>query len=161
MRFYRTHYINRDTTQLPVDNRYWQQELYVSSANVYEIVKDWSLSVAYDLRWNKLNADTYRFVYPTRLNNLISMATAVDTRWIKAHASVVAAFVHDNISNRSTSDNGADIRRLTPSLFIAVPLGRLTLHAFAKRSFRMPTFNDLYYTDAGNSRLRPGECQPV
>ena len=153
--FYRTHYINRDTTQLPVDNRYWQQELYVSLANVYEIVKDWSLSVAYDLRWNKLNADTYRFVYPTRLNNLISMATAVDTRWIKAQASVVAAFVHDNISNRSTSDNGADIRRLTPSLFIAVPLGRLTLHAFAKRSFRMPTFNDLYYTDAGNSRLRP------
>lgn len=31
----------------------------------------------------------------------------------------------------------------------------LSLRAFYKRSFRMPTFNDLYYADMGNSKLNP------
>ena len=31
----------------------------------------------------------------------------------------------------------------------------LTVRAFCKRSFRMPTFNDLYYADMGNSKLNP------
>lgn len=30
-----------------------------------------------------------------------------------------------------------------------------SLRAFAKRSYRMPTFNDLYYTDMGNAYLKP------
>ena len=64
--FYRTHYVNKDTTQLPADNRFWQQEFYLSTANAYEILPNWSASVSYDFRWNKLNADTYRFVFPTR-----------------------------------------------------------------------------------------------
>ncbi len=35
---YNTHYINRDTTTLMIDNRYRQQEFYVSSSNVFEII---------------------------------------------------------------------------------------------------------------------------
>ena len=89
--YYRTHYINRDTTQLPVDNRYWQQEAYLSTANVYEIMRNWSISASYDFRWNKLNADTYRFAFPTRLSNLVSLATALDTRYFKAQASVMGS----------------------------------------------------------------------
>ena len=47
---------------------------------------------------------------------------------------------------------------LTPAFFLSwAPFGSsdFTLRAFAKRSFRMPTFNDLYYADMGNSQLRP------
>ncbi len=46
--FYRTHYVNKDTTQLPADNRFWQQEFYLSTANAYEILPNWSASVSYD-----------------------------------------------------------------------------------------------------------------
>ena len=34
---YRTHYLNRDTTQLTVDNTYRQQEAYLSAVNVVEL----------------------------------------------------------------------------------------------------------------------------
>lgn len=155
--YYRTRYINRDTTQLPVDNRYWQQEFYLSLANVYEIVKNWSVSAAYDLKWNKLNADTYRFSFPTRLSNLVSVATALDLPYIKAQASVLATFVHDNLRDKPiTGDGSKNMHKLTPAVFISIPLTpELTLRTFVKRSFRMPTFNDLYYTDVGNSNLRP------
>ena len=55
--YYNTHYVNRDSTQLPVDNRYKQQELYLSTANVLELLPNWSASLSYDFKWNKLDAD--------------------------------------------------------------------------------------------------------
>ncbi len=162
--YYSTHYINRDTTQLPADNRYYQQEAYLSSSNVYELLKNWSVSAAVDLRWNKLNADTYRFVFPTRWTTLVSVASALELPWLRVQGSVLATFVRDHLRRKANSTDGRgsrSISRLTPALFVSVPLLRhsgndeLTLKAFAKRSFRMPTFNDLYYTDVGNSNLRP------
>ena len=153
--YYRTHYINRDSTQLPVDNRYYQQEVYLTTSNVYEILHNWSASMSYDLRWNKLNANTYGFAYPTRWSNLISVATAVDYSHVKLQASLLASVIKDH-----TQRNGSQptLTRWTPAFFANVyPLRgwMLSLRAFVKRSFRMPTFNDLYYTDMGNATLRP------
>lgn len=165
--FYRTHYVNRDTTQLPVDNRYWQQEFYVSTANAYELLRNWTVSLSYDFRWNKLNADTYRFAYPTRISNLISLATAFDASFLKVQGSILATMINDRLSPRTRLIGGVtpgNIRRLTPAIFIDIPLVskqnglremQLDVHTFIKKSFRMPTFNDLYYTDLGNSNLRP------
>ena len=153
--YYRTRYENRDSTQLPVDNRYWQQEFYLTTSHVYEILPLWSASVSYDLRWNKLNADIYNFAYPTRWSNLVSMATAVDYTKVKIQASLLLSMIKDK-----TRAGGSQplLTRWTPAIFANVyPLRgkKLSLRAFMKRSFRMPTFNDLYYTDMGNAMLRP------
>ena len=152
--YYRTHYINRDSTQLPVDNTYHQQELYLTTSHVYEILPDWSASLSYDFRWNKLNADTYNFTFPTRFSNLVALATAVDYTRVKVQASLLASVIHDRIR----SGSHRTLSRWTPALFVSVyPLHRrvLSMRAFVKRSFRMPTFNDLYYTEMGNAMLKP------
>ena len=152
--FYRTHYANRDTTRLPVDNLYKQQEAYLSTANVVELRPNWSASLSYDLRWNKLWADTYNFARPMRFTHALSVATAIDYRRLKMQASVVGTYVHDRVKGDTKH-----VERLTPALFLSFyPLGSarwLSLRAFAKQSFRMPTFNDLYYTEIGNANLRP------
>lgn len=166
--FYRTHYVNKDTTQLPADNRFWQQEFYLSTSNAYEILPNWSISASYDFRWNKLNADTYRFVFPTRFSNMISLATAFEARFIRIQGSVLASFIHDKLHPTTRLMPGMkatdNITKFTPVLFIDFPIidkatngasTKLSVRTFAKRSFRMPTFNDLYYTDLGNSNLKP------
>ena len=184
--YYNTHYENRDSTQLPVDNRYKQQELYLSTANVLELLPNWSASLSYDFKWNKLDADTWNFAYPTRISNLISLATAIDYKHLKAQASVLATFIHDRTHKRiygGTGDAGisgdsglsglsgiseasgpseisssASLSRLTPAVFVNIYPFRGTffsLRAYVKQSFRMPTFNDLYYTDMGNANLVP------
>ena len=153
--FYQTHYQNRDTTVLPVDNTYRQQELYLSTANVVELLPGWSASMSYDLRWNKLNADAYNFAYPTRWNHILSVATAFDYRKLKVQASVVGNYIIDN-TNRNTSKKKDS--QLTPALFANLyPFkGKwLSLRAYVKQSFRMPTFNDLYYTEIGSANLKP------
>ena len=183
--YYNTHYENRDTTQLPVDNRYKQQEFYLSTANVLELLPNWSASLSYDLKWNKLDADTWNFAYPTRISNLVSLATAIDYKHLKAQASVLATFISDRYQRRQMSNEelgmrnddyqssaDADYRsnhnysllitnslfKLTPAFFVNIYPFRGTffsLRAYVKQSFRMPTFNDLYYTDMGNANLVP------
>ena len=176
--YYNTHYVNKDTTQLPVDNRYKQQEVYLSTANVLELLPNWSASLSYDFKWNKLNADTYNFAFPIRISNLVSLATAIDYKHLKAQGSVVATFINDKTNRRrqgvqgvqGVQDNGSatdnsnvlnslnSLNSLTPALFVNLYPFRGTffsLRAYVKKSFRMPTFNDLYYTDMGNANLVP------
>lgn len=153
--YYDTRYINNDTTQMHVDNTFRQQELYLSSANVYELLPQWSLSASYDFRWNKLNADMPNFAFPHRYTNSASVATAIDLGRLKAQASVVGQWVKDHTRMLNAVPHRATY---SPALFVSwQPLSQpvLSLRAFAKRSYRMPTFNDLYYTDMGNALLRP------
>ena len=158
--YYNTHYVNNDTTQLPVDNRYKQQELYVSTANVLELLPNWSASLSYDFKWNKLNADTWNFAFPTRISNLVSLATAIDYKHLKAQGSVLATFINDRTSPHASylSPLTSHLSKLTPALFVNVyPFSGtfFSVRAYVKQSFRMPTFNDLYYTDMGNANLMP------
>ncbi len=153
--YYRTHYVNNDSTQLPVDNTYYQQEFYATTSNVYEILRNWSVSLSYDLRWNKLNANSYQFAYPTRWSHLVSAATAIDCPKVKMQGSILASYIKDHTR---TGGSQPSVTRWTPAFFVSVyPFsGRwLSLRAFVKKSFRMPTFNDLYYTDVGNAALKP------
>lgn len=153
--FYDTRYVNNDETQIHVDNTYRQQELYLSTANVYEVLPRWSMSLSYDFKWNKLNSDMVNFAFPHRYSNFVSLATALTLGRFQAQASVVAQFVKDHVRYGAPSKAR---QTLTPAFFANVyPFGTklLAVRAFAKKSFRMPTFNDLYYADMGNSRLNP------
>ena len=152
---YRTHYVNNDDKQVKIDNLYRQKEIYISSANEYEIFDTWRVSASYDFMWNMLDADVYGFVKPDRFSNFISVATALDLDRFRAQASCLATFIHDRIEDQEAP---ADKHVFTPAVFASVyPLRNrdFSVRAFYKQSFRMPTFNDLYYADMGNSRLSP------
>lgn len=153
--YYNTRYVNRDTTLLMVDNTYKQQELYFSTSNVYQILPEWSASLSYDFRWNKLDADMRQFVYPERYSNYLSLATAVNLNWLKAQGSILMTTVKDHIQRGLSQPSKV---AYTPAFFLNVyPFAsrELSLRLYAKNSFRMPTFNDLYYTDMGNALLSP------
>lgn len=153
--YYVTRYVNNDETQIHVDNTYRQQEMYFSTSNVYEILSKWSVSMSYDFKWNKLNANMVDFAFPHRYSNFVSLATALTLSRIQAQASLVEQVVKDHVKYGASSSSRST---LTPAFFVKVyPFESklLAVRAFAKKSFRMPTFNDLYYADMGNSKLNP------
>ncbi len=153
--FYRTHYINNDDKLIHVDNLYKQREIYFSSAHMYSVSKAWDISLAYDLQWNKMHAEMYGFVYPERFTHLLAFATALNIWKIKAQASMLGTWVNDRIE---IGPKPPSRQILTPAVFISYkPLKKheLNFRMFYKRIFRMPTFNDLYYADMGNSKLNP------
>ena len=153
--FYRTHYVNNDDKQIKIDNLYKQKEIYISSANEFQLSDFWSISASYDFMWNTLDADVYGFVKPDRISQYLSAATAIYLGRVKFQASALGTFIHDKIEGQEAP---ADKRVFSPALFMnAYPLRNkdFSLRLFYKRSFRMPTFNDLYYADMGNSKLSP------
>lgn len=153
--FYRTHYVNNDDKQIKVDNLYRQKEVYFSSANEYEIFDWWQVSASYDFMWNHLDADMYGFAQPDRYSNFLSVATAMSFERFKLQASALGTFIHDILRGQQSPK---DKSVLTPAVYASFnPLRNsdFSIRTFYKQSYRMPTFNDLYYADMGNSKLNP------
>lgn len=156
------HYNNPDTTLMLIDNKFWQDEIYVSSANKYTILPDWDVNLSVDYKWNYLNSTLVNFSYPTRHTGLAALATAYTLGGFKAQASLLYTMVNDRYASNNDGTIMARhsqwLHKFTPAAFLSyAPWGEhdLNLRAFYKRIFRMPTFNDLYYTDIGNASLRP------
>ena len=157
-----THYENQDAKLIQTKNTYRQKELYASCANLYNIMENWEVSLAYDFQWNSLDAKFYMptesdgtFPYPTRYTQMAALATAFEWGRIKGQASVLGYFVHEKVKRFEARPDKAVA---TPAFFLSYkPFHRqdLSVRAFYKRMFRMPTFNDLYYTDMGNAFLKP------
>lgn len=148
-----THYVNQDDKQLHVDNIYKQKEIYLSSANRYNILKNWETSLAYDFQWNDLSD----FAEASRQTHWLSLATALTLKErFKMQASILGTFVRDKGS--ATDKEYVTRDAFTPALYISwQAFGEKgpVFRAFSKRSFRMPTFNDLYYVNVGNALLEP------
>lgn len=154
-----THFLRDDPRMTPIDNSYYQQQIYGSVTHLYRITRRWDVSLATDLGWNTMRSDILRFAFPHRLTSLTALSTALTIGRVDMQGSVLLHYIHDNAIGYTTlrrSNN--DMARWTPSFFVSWrPAGKRdwTLSAFAKRSFRMPTFNELYFTDVGNRALRP------
>ena len=151
------HYLadpNKDESLMYVNNHYYQQEVYTSVANRFNLFPWWEASFSADYQFNLLNADLRDFVYPRRHTLLASIATAMRFKQVELQASLLETFVHDTSSGTPAPDK----QKLTPSFFVSwrpFPQSGLNLRGFYKRIFRMPTLNDLYYTFIGNINLEP------
>lgn len=145
-----TRYVNNDDKLIHVDNIYKQKELYFSLANLFNITSFWKASAAYDFQYNKLS----EYMNVHRATHWISAATSLEL-WhrLRAQVSVLGTIVKEEKRDR---DQAPMKSKLTSGAFLSYePIDGLELRAFAKRSYRMPTFNDLYYTDMGNAYLKP------
>lgn len=149
-----THYVDT-VSSIKIQNQYIQRELYVSSSNLYSITPNWDISASVDFQYNNLNADLVNFSFPTRYTTLAAFATTYEWKRIKFLGSVLGTFVSEDVEKNSKSP---DRTEWTPAAFLSYkPFNAhdFTVRAFYKRIFRMPTFNDLYYTMIGNVVLKP------
>jgi len=163
-----THYIARDTTNVlgetvtegaQSDDNYYQQEAYFSAVNMYSISPAWDVSLSTDFQYNKLNATRRgiqtQFSFPQRYTTLVSLATSYRFEGFKVLGNVLATRVIEEVKYNAKAPNKTEF---SPAIFLGyTPFKQydFNLRAFAKRIFRMPTFNDLYYTMVGSSTLRP------
>lgn len=153
------HYLNDNPLGTPIliDNTYKQKEFYISTAQQYSPFDFWIINLAADYQYNTLHANLRDFAYPTRNTELIALATEFHLNKFKIQGSILGTFVQEEIENTkfSVPQNRSEF---TPAVFASFqPFNSkdFNVHAFYKRIFRMPTFNDLYYTDLGSSQLKP------
>ena len=154
----RMRYLNPDTTLMYIDNSFTQQEAYLSLVNKIALLSNWDVSLAADWQWNGLQSDLDDFREPTRYTTLIAAATAADFGRVRLQGSILGSWINESAAGDEQRRSARE--QFSPALFLTYkPLDSHNLHirAFYKQSFRMPTFNDLYYTDIGNVDLDPEE----
>ena len=153
-------YLNPDTTLMYQDDRFLQQELYLSTVHHVEIMPGWHANLSADYQYNTLSASLPQFAYPQRHTLLLALASQYEYRRFRALASLLGTNVWDRTEQVSVLDKSDNfLNRWTPALYLSYnPLPHsndLSMRAFYKSIFRLPTFNDLYYTEVGNTRLHP------
>lgn len=137
------------------DNSYYQQEYYLSAALLYRMLNNLSFSVASDGSINTLRANASNFARPTRYSWLTAFTGKYVNEWLTASASLLATIVNEETRHGAVAGNH---RKLTPYLTATVKpfeSEELRIRFFYKNIFRLPNFNDLYYTEIGNTDLLP------
>lgn len=155
---------------IKVDNKYYLQEAYFSSANLLKILPFWVANLSVDYQWNKLNANLEDFSYPHRHSLWIVAATSFHLDKVNIQGSILAS-IFDETFTENIIDPLTNLRigketvtknwdKYTPSLILSYrPWNKHKFHvrSFYKKIFRLPTFNEVYYAiiGSGKSALRP------
>ncbi|MGV3705127.1 MAG: TonB-dependent receptor plug domain-containing protein [Arcticibacter sp.] len=152
-----TRYLDPDHYKMegPLDNHYRQKELYLSLANKYRLNQYWNVGLSADWIHNKLDADLEFFAYPTRNTKLVAASSSLDLKTFHLQASLLGTYVSETVEAYESASN---FHRYNPAISASWQPFRkqpLLINAFYKETFRMPTFNDLYYSMIGNTALQP------
>ena len=157
---YATH-PERNPMAIPYDNYYRQLAGYLSAAHRVRL-EDVDLSLATDLQYNTLDSDVGQFVHPSRWVAYAAAAVTWFPGFLRANASLLHTWAADRFDREAGGFSRENATRSVFSPFIRLEYlswKHVTVSAFAKRSYRMPSFNDLYYTYMGNADLRPEDAR--
>lgn len=126
------------------DNRYTQTEVQVNSSHKLSITKWFDTSLSADFQWDGLDSDLY---HNARSSVFATVSAAFHPERFKADIALEYAGTFDRGGqNRNILSPSADIRWNA--------LQGLDIVAFARRAYRTPTFNELYYPGYGNPDLK-------
>ncbi|MGM9475842.1 TonB-dependent receptor plug domain-containing protein [Pedobacter sp. GSP4] len=143
------------TTTGLLDNRFKEQEAYLSVSAKYKINTAWEAAYASDYSYQTLAANIYMFPYPDRNTILNVLSSSLTFKQFNIQVNLLSTTVVDQVKLYTSSGNK---QVFSPTVMLSWKLFKaqdLRLRAFYKDIFRMPTFNDLYYTFIGNTLLNP------
>ena len=143
------------------DSRYLQQEYYLSAGALYQPLLGLQFALSTDGIINTLDANSTYFSKPTRYSWLVALTGKYVNNYITASASLLSTFVNDEVKR---GDAAEQFYRLSPYAGVSLkPFQQIgfRVRAFYKNTFRLPTFNDLYYLNVGNVNLKPENSNQV
>jgi len=136
-------------------NHYLQQEYYFSQAVAWKPIDSLRLSLASDFFINKLDANLDDFVTPTRYSFLNVFALQYSRSRIECNGNLLATLVHDETEKGKSAPSQSVLSPSFSAGYKLMDFPSLRIRFLYKDIFRMPTFNDLYYTLVGNNKLNP------
>ncbi|MDE6556450.1 MAG: TonB-dependent receptor [Duncaniella sp.] len=135
-----------------------QREYYVTASATFNPIRELTIALAQDGAIGTLTSTLSSCPFPKRYTSV----SALSGRWRKgiltANATLTATLIKEHVK---TGNAPEDISRLNPSVSVSVrPLQdrQFFLRAMYKRTFRAPSFTDLYYDRMGNRSLKPEDA---
>ena len=141
-----------------LENEFYQNEIYVSAAYSYKVFDDLKIGFAADAFKNTLvRTDIFanNFATPSRNSFLNNIAFRFKKKLYELTGNLLFSVINESVKIGESANN---FNRFSNSLAFSVqPFKNFPIRTriFYKHIFRAPTFNDLYYTNVGNTKLRP------
>ena len=130
------------------DSNYAQTEFQFNSVHDFQINRFWKVSMAADVQWDGLRSSNYN---ASRVTAFSALATSFRTGCLSLDVALEYSGAFDiGALSRHAFSPSANIR-----LNIIEGLDAV---AFARRAYRIPTFNELYYAGYGNPGLKPEDA---
>ncbi len=142
-----------------LENQYQDKSFYASLANQFTITPFWKTVFSVDYHWNKLNADVYHFPFPTRHTIQAVVASKLHFEYFQLQGSLLETYVKDEVEKYTGAGKKTELTPTITTSWQPIRKINIRLRGFYKNIFRMPTFNDLYYTFVGNTKLQPEYIQ--
>lgn len=130
------------------DSQYGQTELQLNSSHVFSMNSWWKVSLAADIQWDKLASTNYSASRTTAIST-------ASTSFNLNRLSLNAAAEYSGYFDRGHKSRHA----ISPSVdFRMRVIDGLDIVGFARRAYRVPMFNELYYVGYGNPDLKPEDA---
>ena len=144
-----------------LNRSYTQNEYYGSASVLYRAFENISFSASTDGSIQSVHSDQNGFASPKRFSMLTSLAGKYVNQQLLATASLLSTIVKDVSENDL---QGTDYQRISPYISLSYQpfhSQELRIRTFYKSIFRLPSFNDLYYSETGKRNLKPENSNQV
>ena len=140
------------------ENKFHQQEIYFSGVYNLKLSSSFQLNYASDYFYSSLKrTDSFAgaFANPGRNTFLNNIAARFNKKRFEINANLLSAIIDEQVEHGHT---GRHLNECTPAAsasfqpFVSLPF---RVRFSYKKIFRAPTFDDLYYTNFGNTALKP------
>lgn len=128
------------------DSRYRQTELQVNTSHLFTITDWWKVSAAVGGAWDRLLSESYAGNGMSRFSANGAVSTRFSLERFSAELAAEYIMACDNAKSRHALSPAASVRF---NIFEG-----FHINGFARRAFRIPTFNELYYVGYGNPDLK-------
>ena len=132
-----------------------QTEYYAQATLRWTATDNLSFSLAQDGVVNHLTNNLPSCPFPTRLTSFTALQGLYYHPQLQVYGSLLTTAATEHVENGQAPD---DRLKLTPSVSLSLqPLRRCPVHLrlLYKETYRMPSFNDMYYFRVGTRALRP------
>lgn len=142
-----------------IENEYNQEEYYLANSILLTPHKNIKFSVAQDIIINLLDNNLSYNPMPRRYSSLSALSARYQSSNISLTTSLLATYITEEARQNNAKNNAPDDKKkLSPAVSLSYqPFSTtaLRIRTSYKHIFRVPSFNDLYYEQIGNTNLKP------
>ncbi|MCL2027111.1 MAG: TonB-dependent receptor [Bacteroidales bacterium] len=150
------HYMDHDYLgPQPLDHRFIQTERFGSAAIQSRRYKGFQTSLSSDIFYHKMRSNLHQYAYPTRLTSLTNLALNYTLQSVLFYGHVLQTSIFEQAESTDIAKNRYKLSPTFGLNFQPQKNPNFSARFFYKETYRMPTFNELYYTNMGNTNLLP------
>ncbi|MDR2907354.1 MAG: TonB-dependent receptor plug domain-containing protein [Bacteroidales bacterium] len=139
----------------PLDNQFSQIEWFGSGAIQSRRIYGFKGSLSSDIVYNKIGSNLRQYAYPTRLTSLTNLALNYKWRSLLLYGNILQTATFEEAKATAVAINRQKLSPTFGANYQHHKRPYFSARAFFKQTYRIPTFNELYYTNNGNTKLLP------